>query len=878
MTIHLASNRRNIPDYWRSLESLKKGDPDLPSERVCTLMLKVFNQWETKPLWLTEEQTGTIFDGLMGDDLKSLENEPVKIRKAKSIRKLFERITTNGVAEKAGTFSIHPQELIVGTMPPFSVGQGKELVSYLTEEEKLFHAINFFDDRSNFGHVVPHHAAVLEKGLSGLIEECEQAKRADKNNEFFEACIIALNAVIFLAERYEHLARAQADAAQVAAALLEARDERRNTLLSNKVNLLQIADRLSRTPRHPPGTLLEACQCLFMVHCALHTSGETTSVGRLDQILYPFYDADVKANRITKAEAQEIIDCLWLKFDERVILNARHAEDRFTFADGALLGNPGPSNFDQGSLRNQWMQQVTIGGLLPTNEQDAIDATNDLTYMCLQASRRMPLNSPTVDLRLHKNSPQDIIKLAAQTMLSGGAHPVLLNDDRIIPRLKTSGNGVELRSARNYACDGCYETLFAGETEFSFGYVPAIDILEKTLNRGATFGASGSVHLRGFKSSWRTIDAKFIKSFDEEGDGNSLWSIFRKHLELSCHRFLSGILTFYGAKESVAPSPLLSCLIAGCLESGRDFYGGGARYHIFAPLMTGISTCADSLYVVKKLVFEERLFTLEELVSCLRSDWGKRPIAIGRHLTRERIGAIRQACMYEADGSDRPKFGHGIREVDELAWRLIREFSTTIEKVKIHVQHKSKWEQLRDRFGANFEILLTPGVGTFEQYVYSGGFAGATPDGRPAGSPIASDLSASPIHADLPATLLVNGRLQHQRQVDIFRALDSFANESVDLLSDGAPPDFNIREDFPEEKLVAVIKQFAEGRAGNVLTITVANPETLAAAQMYPEGNRLIRNRMGGWTEFFVVLSQEHQNQHMRRPLYIVRGVNDARS
>lgn len=872
MNTHAANNRRNIPDYWRSLESLEKGDPDLPSQRVCTLMLDVFHRWEQKPLWLTEEQTGSIFDGMSDKDRTALESHPICVRKAKSIHTLFERVTSDDIASSAGTFSIHPQELIVGTVPPYSVGQGKELVGYLTEAEKLGNAINFFDDRSTFGHIVPNHAIVFEKGLKGLVAECEIAKQdpnKQESAEFFEACIIALNSVRLLAEKYEHLARKNAEsAAQLANSFAET-DKRRSKLSAASQNLTLIADRLARTPWSPPETLLEACQCLFLVHCALHTSGETTSVGRLDQILYPFYQADIQADRITKSEAQEIIDCLWLKFDERVILNRRHAEDRFTFADGALLGTPGASNFDQGSLINQWMQQVTIGGVLANNDDNPVDATNDLTYMCLQASRRLPLNSPTLDLRLHKDSPREVMELAAKTMLSGGAHPVLLNDDRIIPKLKTTGRHVELKSARNYACDGCYETHFAGETDFGFGYVPAIDVLEKALNQGATFGMSGSVHLRGLKSSWRTQEAKNISSFDD--DANSFWEIFRKHLELSCHRHLNGILTFYGAKEPVSPSPLLSSLVSGCLESGRDLYGGGARYHIFAPLMTGISTCADSLYVIKNLVFEQKRFALEELVSCLRSDWGRRPIAIGKHLTPERIAEIRRMCMFRDDGSEQPKFGCGIKEVDELAWRVIREFAATIDEVKSHPQHEAKWGQLRNRYGKDFELLLTPGVGTFEQYVFGGIFAGATPDGRRSGTPIASDLSASPIHTDLPATTIDGEEVRHAREVDIFRALSSFADQSIDLLSDGAPPDFNIREDFPEEQLVEVIEQFADGRAGNILTITVANPETLAAAQAEPEKHNLIRNRMGGWTEFFVALSPEHQSQHMRRPLYVPR-------
>src|SRR5262249_17011280 len=149
-----------------------------------------------------------------------------------------------------------------------------------------------------------------------------------------------------------------------------------------------------------------------------------------------------------------------------------------------------------------------IGGVIANESEPPIDATNDVTWMCLECARRMPLNSPTLDLRVHKNTPRDLLEAAAETLLTGGAHPVLLNDDRIIESLKNkTGGTVSLKSARNYACDGCFETMFAGETEFSFGFVPALDVLEKALNRGAGLGAAGAVHLRGGKDSWRTPPA-----------------------------------------------------------------------------------------------------------------------------------------------------------------------------------------------------------------------------------------------------------------------------------------------------------------------------------------------------------------------------------
>jgi pyruvate-formate lyase len=521
----------------------------------------------------------------------------------------------------------------------------------------------------------------------------------------------------------------------------------------------------------------------------------------------------------------------------------------------------GTSNFDQGGLLNQWMQQVTVGGVKATNNTKAEDASNDVTFLCLEAARRLPLNSPTLDLRLHKKSPKAVIKAAARTILSGGAHPVLLNDDRIIPALKDdTGGTVELKSARNYACDGCFETMFAGETEFSFGFVPAMAALEKSLNRGATIGAAGAIHLRGNNDGWRTPPAEEINSFEE------LTAIMRKHMLLDCHRFLNNILNDFGGKEEVAPSPLLSVLIKGCLETGRDVTGGGSRYHLFSPLMVTISTCTDSLYAIRKLVFTDKKISLSELVSCLRSNWGSNPIVIGQYVEPERIRMIRQWCL------DLPKFGQGNAEVDQIAWSLISDFNDAVKAALKDPVHEKKMEQLRmryDRPNQKFEILIAPGVGTFEQYIFNGGFWGASPDGRLAGQPVASDMSPAPIPQDQPAAIETENGWEHLRSVPLISGLRSYNSDVINHLSDGAPADFNIREDFPETQLIDAIQTFADGKAGNVLTFTVANPDTFIGAQKNPDDYDLLRVRMGGWTEFFISLFADHQSQHMRRPLYV---------
>jgi pyruvate-formate lyase len=620
------------------------------------------------------------------------------------------------------------------------------------------------------------------------------------------------------------------------------------------------AKRLERIPSEPCKSFQDAVQCLFLMNCALHWTGELTSLGRLDQILYPYYQQDGLAER----DAQEIIECLWVKLDERVMLDNRHFEDRFSSADGALLGSVLASNFDQGALANQWMQQVTIGGVKATDDSSPVDASNELTRMFLVAARKLPFNCPTVDLRVHQETPSDLLDLAARALLSGGAHPVLMNDDKLIPALhRDSGGPVDLKSARNYACDGCFETLFPGETAFSFFYVPGVDVLEKTLNSGAGFGAAGGSNLRGSKGSFRTPPARHIRDFEH------FYAMLEEHIRLSVHRQLDGVLRAVGVKEKVCPSPLLSAMVAGCLETGRDFYGGGPRYHMFAPLMTGISTVADSLFVVKTLVYADDRFTLEDLVACLRSDWGARTDVIGRKLTAERIREIRDLCLRQ------PKFGTGVQRVDELGWKLVDSFVRAVNEARNHPLHQPALKRLKqeyDRPEQPFVLLLTPGVGTFEQYVLGGSFAGATPDGRKAGQSIATDLSAAPLPEDLDPICInesdPSGAV-YTRRASLRQALASWNHASINHLSDGAPSDFNIREDFPLDKLVEVLKEFAAGRGSNMMTVTVANPETLREAEAAPQNFNLVRVRMGGWTEFFSVLFSPHKQHHRRRTVYL---------
>jgi pyruvate-formate lyase len=279
--------------------------------------------------------------------------------------------------------------------------------------------------------------------------------------------------------------------------------------------------------------------------------------------------------------------------------------------------------------------------------------------------------------------------------------------------------------------------------------------------------------------------------------------------------------------------------------------------------------------VIAELVFKQRAFTLSELTACLATDWGHRLLdiagrtttAFGTHVSPERASAIRALCLAQ------PKFGHGCEAVDQWAWWLLETFVDCIREARAHPLQAAAIAKLTARYDLPdrpFVLHLAPGVGTFEQYVFIGGWSGASADGRRSRGAIGSDLSPAPVPSDQPAFHAeANGTAVHARQSRLEDSLRSYAHPVMARLGDGAPVDYVLPEDFPRDRLQAALRAFADGEGGSICTFTVANPETLAAAQQRPDAYNLVRVRMGGWTEFFIALFPDHQEQHRRRPLYV---------
>lgn len=855
----------NSADYLNVMGTGQYGPGDPPSQRILGLLGKVFSRWQNK--WYRRLDTPRVppLSEFLAPGEKHYLKASVVVRRGLSIQRMLTRVWTTteyplpreSWAWRADLFRVDPQDILVGVMPELSLGRGKEVMPYLNDEERLAGFLVMLDETSSMGHVVPNHRKVLELGLEALLKDLRKrhAKaRTDDSRDFFQGAILSLEGVQGYCLNYALLAERMAGDATLS------REEQQN--------LLTLSARMRKLATDKPDTLVEAAQCIFNLHCCLHLVGEPVSIGRLDQLLAPYFD------RKKEAEAQEVLDALWVKLGEKALHNRQNATDHVTYGTTAVSYVGG--NFPQGDGINQWVQQVTVGGYLPTDDAKPTPGANRLTLLCLRSARRLPLNAPVLSLRVYPGMDEDILQEAASALRSGGSHPILFQEDRMV-RALSQGSGLPLSAARDYVCDGCYEPMIAGQSEFAFSNVITLDALELALNQGARFNQAGPVFLRGWKVSFRSPHASEIGSFEQ------LQALYLQHLRYLTVQFYTSVLDNYGALWSYCPSPLLSTVIDGCVETGRDLSNGGARYHLIAPMYLAMATTIDSLYAIKTLVFdpETAVTTLPELVEALQEDWG---FGMEEPFQNQLAGTLRSGERAKRFKQLRdsalklPKFGMGNPEVDALGGWLVQSIvdvarQTLASPPPVLAKTLQGLEKKYSVRGSPWKLHLQVGVGTFEAYVGNALGSGASPCGRRNAQPFPSDFSPTPVPQDLPpipqAPLAAHPVPGTNRP--IYTAMESWNQEAINVgLSNAAPVDLNIREDFPQEDLVEFIRQYAAGTVGsNLITLTCADPDTYEVAATQPERYELVRVRTGGWTEFFSAMFPAHHAQHLRRPWFV---------
>lgn len=839
----------NSQDYLHQMSEGRYIAGDPPSDRVLGLLGRTFSHWRDG--WSKRQPFPRLphLSSLLTDDEAWVATASVALRKGLANQKTLANLLSSvdsEIAHANDLLRIDARELLVGIIPDFTLGRGKEVVPYLSEAETVAAWLKGeLNEWSAMGHVIPDYQTLVTQGLGAILADltqryqAAQATQSSQEADFYQSAIWSIQGVQGYLRNWSVLAQQTATRSHG----------------ENAANMQEVADRLMRLTTDAPVSFQDAVQLVYSFHCCLHLVGELTSIGRLDQILWPFLARDT----IAPERAQEIIDCLWAKIGENAFVNRGFITDYVTYGTTAVCGLGG--NFPQGGGINQWVQQITVGGYLPTEDATPQGGANPVTMLCLKAARRIPVSAPTLSLRVYPGMDDALLDEAAKGILSGGAQPILYQDDKLCEALRRSGKDVSVRWSRDYAADGCYEPMLAGASEFAFNNVGVLTALELTLNQGASYNTAGPEYLRGSKQTFRSPPASEIRSFAQ------LQEVFLKQLEWLVVQSYNTILGAYGNLADVCPSPLLSVLIDGCVDKGRDQTRGGARFHIIAPLCVGVSNAIDSLYAIQKLVFDPAtaVTTLPELVTGLICDWGFNMIEPYQNQLLGAASAEEQGRRYQElreIALALPKWGSGNAEINELGnWLMDHLVDVCVRTMRDPSPAlKPTLDSIAQNYGG-FEFVVTPGIGTFEGYVGDGAVCGASADGRRNGMPVASDLSPSPAAQDLPASPAFR---------NIYQAMTSWQAESIELgLSNASPVDMNIEESFPLDDLRAFIRAYAEGGVGsNLVTLTCADLATYQAAGADPERYDLVRVRMGGWTEFYATMFPAHQDQHQRRQYF----------
>lgn len=443
------------------------------------------------------------------------------------------------------------------------------------------------------GHFCADYATLLKTGYNGILENVAAHKaKVDSSTEegkekleFYESQEIVLKASIEYITRYAKLAAKMAET--------ETNPARKKELLQISANCYQVAG-------GPARTTWEALQLWHIATEIILTesNGHSVSYGRMDQWLYPYYEADMK-NGVEKSFIQELLDLAYIKCGANSKLR-----DKMTVVSNAGRGWGGES--------------LTIGGV----KRDGTDATNDLTMMMIDASLHTRLAIPWLCVRVHENTPWELKVKYTECIRAGFGHPKLYNDQAAIPAQIKKGRTLE--EARDYAIVGCVEMDTPGK-EFGWhdaAYMNIAKVFEMACNGGRCFSCSAETcpmypicggagtHLGPDYGSLATY-----KNFDE------LVEAYDKQMKYWTDRMYTGIEAMDAAHAKLKPTPYASSLFPCCIESGKDMSAGGCTYNHTGPQAAGIGTIADGMAAIKQLVFEEKKVTGEQFLMAANYNW-----------------------------------------------------------------------------------------------------------------------------------------------------------------------------------------------------------------------------------------------------------------
>ena len=659
----------------------------------------------------------------------------------------------------------------------------------LPEEVNVFMETGFFgmEGKLNSGdaHLAVDYEQLLKIGLVGYEKRVRQLKAeldlcVPENIDkyvFYKAVLIVIEAVKTYADRFSLLAQEMAENAQS----------------HRKDELLEISNICSKVPYDPASSFKEAIQSVWFIQLILQieSNGHSLSYGRFDQYMYPYLKADLEKGVITDEEAVELLTNLWIK--TLTINKVRSQAHTFSSAGSPMY------------------QNVTIGGQTP----DKKDAVNKLSFLVLKSVAQTRLPQPNLTVRYYNGLNKEFLDECIEVMKLGTGMPAFNNDEIIIPSFIDLG--VKEEDAYNYSAIGCVETAVPGKwgyrcTGMSYQNFPRI--LLAVMNDGVDV-TSGKRFVEGYGYF------RDMKSFEELQDAwdKSIREITRLSVIVENAVDL--------ASERDVPDILCSTLTQDCIGRGKTIKEGGAVYDFISGLQIGIANMADSLAAIKKLVFEEKKITPQQLWDALQDDF-----------MSEENQKIQSMLINEA-----PKYGNDDDYVDQL---VVEAYDSYINEIK-------KYPSTRYQRGPVGGIRYA-GTSSISANVGQGYGTMATPDGRKAHTPLAE--GCSPAHA-----------MDKNGPTAVFKTVSKLPTHEITggvLLNQKVTPQMLATEEN-KEKLEMIIKTFFNRLHGYHVQYNVVSRETLIDAQKNPEKHRDLIVRVAGYSAFFNVLSKATQDDIIER-------------
>ena len=638
---------------------------------------------------------------------------------------------------------------------------------------------------SGDAHLAVDYEQLLKIGLVGYEKRVRQLKAeldlcVPENIDkyvFYKAVLIVIEAVKTYADRFSLLAQEMAENAQS----------------HRKDELLEISNICSKVPYEPASSFKEAIQSVWFIQLILQieSNGHSLSYGRFDQYMYPYLKADLEKGVIMDEEAVELLTNLWIK--TLTINKVRSQAHTFSSAGSPMY------------------QNVTIGGQTP----DKKDAVNKLSFLVLKSVAQTRLPQPNLTVRYYNGLNKEFLDECIEVMKLGTGMPAFNNDEIIIPSFIDLG--VKEEDAYNYSAIGCVETAVPGKwgyrcTGMSYQNFPRI--LLAVMNDGVDV-TSGKRFVEGYGYF------RDMKSFEELQDAwdKSIREITRLSVIVENAVDL--------ASERDVPDILCSTLTQDCIGRGKTIKEGGAVYDFISGLQIGIANMADSLAAIKKLVFEEKKITPQQLWDALQDDF-----------MSEENQKIQSMLINEA-----PKYGNDDDYVDQL---VVEAYDSYINEIK-------KYPSTRYQRGPVGGIRYA-GTSSISANVGQGYGTMATPDGRKAHTPLAE--GCSPAHA-----------MDKNGPTAVFKTVSKLPTHEITggvLLNQKVTPQMLATEEN-KEKLEMIIKTFFNRLHGYHVQYNVVSRETLIDAQKNPEKHRDLIVRVAGYSAFFNVLSKATQDDIIER-------------